>query len=183
MKTFRLCTLISLMIVITVGLCGCGSKVDSKLCGDWAYIHDDVTTILSIESNGKAVYKGLAYTVSADDQYIDFKGGNGDMKLRYEIEDDGILIYERTVYEYDGETAPDGLVGNWVATPEGWTFEFTDGGEFKEDGYFPGYYTVDEANQSAKLIYNDHFEDTTIYYTIDGNELLMEYPWKMVKTK
>ena len=172
------------MIAITVGLCGCGgSKVDSRLCGDWAYIHEDVKTILSIKSNGKAEYKGQQYTASADEEYIELKSGREDLKLRYVIENDGILVYETKAYEYDGEGTPDSIVGNWIAMPERWTFEFNDAGEFKEDGYFPGYYTVDEANHSVKLVYNDHFEDTTIYYTIDGNILTIEYPWKMVKTK
>jgi hypothetical protein len=58
---------------------------------------------------------------------------------------------------------------------------FTDKGTFLEDGYFPGYYTVDEANSTLKLVYNDQFEDTICYFRLEGDKLYIEYPWPMVK--
>ena len=39
----------------------------------------------------------------------------------------------------------------------------------------------EEGDSSFKLMYIDHFEDTVCYYTLDGNVLMVEYPWQMVK--
>ena len=103
--------------------------------------------------------------------------------LTKEPNGDKLYIYEQTTYKYDGEGEPEGLIGQWSCAEKKWKFEFTDDGTFMEDGYFPGYYIVDEAEGSFKLIYNDRFEDTVCYYNITGDELLLEYPWCMVKAK
>ncbi len=186
MKKFRLFSCIVFLMIFAMSMCGCGgSTVPEKLCGSWVYIHDEKDGVVSlvINSNGKATYKNKEYKVSAGNNYIEFKSKDDVMRLRYVSDDEGIYLYEQTTYDYQGTGEPEGIVGLWRAMPEKWTFEFVDNGEFKEDGYFPGHYELNEEEQTVKLIYNDHFEDTTVYYSISGKEMTIEYPWKMVKLK
>ena len=50
-----------------------------------------------------------------------------------------------------------------------------------EDGYFPGTYTVDEESGSFRLHYaGGQLDDTVCYFTLDGDALTVEYPWRMV---
>ncbi len=151
----------------------------------WAYIHEPGTEILRLENDGKAVYKGENYDYIKDEGFITLTDGQGrDLKMRYVEEEGSMLLYERTAYQYrevDG-VKRDGLIGLWEDEEEHWTYEFTAKGTFLEDKIFPGYYFVDEEAGTIKLVYNDHFEDTYVYYQIDGDELIIEYPWPMVRT-
>lgn len=176
--------LISLILFACLSFAGCG-KSDSPLVGKWSYIHDDVNTVLELKSNGKAVYEGKNFTYVTDDSFITLTDANGNKEqFRYLMEKDGFLFYKNTRYVNKDNENPSSLVGIWTGKEvDKWSFEFTANGEFKEDGYFPGEYVVDESNGSVKLIYNDHFEDTICYFIIEGNEMTMQYPWKMVKTK
>lgn len=163
---------------------GCGKKVDSPLIGDWAYIHDPATTIISLKNNGKAKYNNKKYTFTNDETYISLTSDNSEtVKFRYELTKDGFLMYQTTEYEYAGEGTPDSVIGSWINKSNKWSYEFTADGTFNEDGYFPGYYAVDESTSSIKLMYNDHFIDTTIYYHISGNTLTIDYPWTMVRAE
>ena len=69
------------------------------------------------------------------------------------------------------------------AFDEKYSYEFTEKGTFYEDQNFPGHYQVDESDHSIKLMYNDQFEDTYLYYSLDGDVLTIEYPWSMVPTE
>lgn len=169
-------TFLSLML-----LNGCGEKAAGPLDGDWAYIHEDNVTVLSINGS-KAEYDGYKFSCSVDDEYIHLKGNGKDQDFRYEMTNDGFLLYKKAVYEYSGEGTPESVIGTWE-NPNKWSYEFTEEGTFNEDGYFPGYYSVDEAAGTIKLVYNDHFVDTTIFYTLEGTTLTIDYPWEMVKTK
>lgn len=175
-------TLVCVLLLVLVTLAACGDD-NNKLNGKWAYVHDTETAILVLKSNGTAIYNNDKYSYTYDDSFITLKASDGkDLKLRYEFDGADMFLYQPTVYVYDSEEVPDGLPGVWKGKEvEGWEFEFTESGEFKEDGYFPGYYVDDPENSRAKLIYNDQFEDTMIYYSIEGNELTIEYPWRMVK--
>lgn len=178
MKKVRVLSIL-LLAALILTVTGCGNS-DATI-GKWAYIHDAETCALKIQSNGKLELDGNSYTYTKDDSSFsltDTNGSNTDMK--YVMEKDGMLIYKTTVYTCD-DAAPGSIIGVWKDATTKWSFEFTDGGEFKEDGYFPGLYRVDEAAGTVKLVYNDHFEDTLIYYTREGNSLIIEYPWKMVK--
>ncbi len=184
MKRFLLAVLTGMMLL----LAGCGgtaalSPQAQALQGKWAYIHDDQTTVLWLKENGTAVFHDKKYTYDCTDTTIVLTDGGKETALRYQWDGDDIYLYEQTIYTYDGTDTPDGLVGKWVSEENNWSFEFTKQGTFDEDGYFPGHYTVDEAEGTFKLMYNDPFEDTTCYYRIDGSNLLIEYPWHMVKAK
>ena len=93
------------------------------------------------------------------------------------------LLYETFVYEYTGEGEPSGVLGTWQEVNGNLSFEFTDKGTFREDYYSPGYYSVDEENGVIKLVYNDHYADTYIYYKLDGRFLTVDYPWPVVPTQ
>ena len=174
--------LIATILLVSVLLCGCGASANVKsIAGEWGYIHEPEKAALIIKDNGKTILDDVAYTADADDTYITLKASDGtEEKLRYVLDKDGMLLYKNTVYQFDGDN-PSSLVGTWKH--DKWSFEFTEDGTFYEDGYFPGYYVVDESNNTIKLVYNDHFEDAVIYYEIEGNELRLEYPWRMVKIK
>lgn len=168
-------------------LAGCGPKADlsapaQTLCGKWAYIHDETTTVLQLKDDGKAVFHEEKYTWDCDGEFISLTDNKGTATaLRYAWDDQDIYLYEQTIYTCQG--THDGLIGKWVSEKDHWSFEFTTNGTFDEDGYFPGHYSVDEAAGTFRLAYNDPFEDTTCYYQINGDELLVEYPWHMVSAK
>lgn len=184
MNKRRIAASLCAFAILVVGLAGCGSKVTSKLDGKWSYIYDTEKTALKI-SGDKAVLDGKSYEYSLDDEKIYLKDSKGyTAGLSYkEAGEDGIYLYKEATYEYQGDGSPDGILGIWVDVSNGNSnFEFTSQGTFKEDSYIPGYYTVDEANGSISFVYNDHYEDTTIYYTTKDNYLIVEYPWPMVRT-
>ena len=164
-------------------LSACGKKVEGAFIGDWAYVHETTKTVLALNDNGKAEYLGDSYKYTADDDFLYLESSKENIKLRYRMDGEKLYIYQTTEYTYDGEGNPSDIIGNWVCTEKKWSFEFTEEGTFKEDGYFPGYYTVDEEAGTVKLIYNDHFEDTSFYYVLDGNKLTIEYPWETVRTQ
>lgn len=175
---------VSLLLIVSIlSLCliGCGKKSDSKQVGKWAYIHDTETAVLILKEDCSAIFKGKSYSFEDDGSYLTLKASNEELKMKYEMVNGDMYLYETNVYTYVGDGTPDGLVGVWRNAPNKWEFEFTDKGTFKEDTYFPGYYTVNEENSSIKLVYNDHFEDTIILYSINGNELTIQYPWRMVR--
>lgn len=176
MRSKKSVTLLCILSVSASLLFGCGEK--GPLDGKWAYIHDTENAALEISTN-KTVLDGTKYSSSYDNEFITLKDSNGEeKKLRYEMDEKGIYLYKPAEYKLSGEA--DGLTGLWE-NPLGWSFEFTDKGTFIEDAQFPGYYTYNEADGSVKLVYNDHFEDTTIYVHIDGDVLNIEYPWRMVR--
>lgn len=183
MRTKKIVSALSLVLLTAMMFTGCGSKVEGPFIGDWAYVHDSTETVLSLQSNGKAKYQGNDYKYTTDNDYIYLKSSKGEEKIRYKMDGEKLYIYLTTEYTYDGEGTPDGIVGNWVCTPKKWSFEFTDQGTFKEDGYFPGYYSVDTEAKTVKLVYNDHFEDTVFYFEQEGNTLTVEYPWETVHTQ
>ena len=150
----------------------------------WAYNHEPEKEILRLREDGTALFKGTEYSYSKDDQFITMTDDkNQSLKLRYKMTKEGMYLYEQTTYHFNGEGEPEGLLGVWVGGPEDrLSYEFTSSGTFREDGYFPGHYLADPEAGTIKLMYNDHFEDTYIYYTLNGKELFVEYPWPLVTT-
>lgn len=153
------------------------------ICGSWGYIYDKETAVAVFYENGTARYEGKDYSYVNDNQFIWLKDAGGEMIcLRYIPDDEGIYLFKSTTYTFSGEGKPNGLVGEWSCTEKNWSFTFTNTGTFLEDGYFPGSYTVDSEKSTFSLMYKDDFEDTTCYFQLDGNQLIIEYPWRMVKT-
>lgn len=184
MKKKSLFSILAVLLLICSFISGCGAKVESPILGKWAYIHDDTTLILQLKDNGDAIFKNEKYKFTDENGFLILKAsGKEDLKLRYTIDGEDILLFEHEDLYYQGEGAPEGLIGLWRNEETKWSMEFSEEGTFLEETFFPGYYTVDEANSSFKLMYTDNFEDTTCYYEIDGNTLHLEYPWKLVRMK
>ncbi|MCR5106762.1 MAG: DUF4923 family protein [Lachnospiraceae bacterium] len=182
----KLAALALIAVMITGCLSGC-SGYDGPLKGDWSYIHDKETTVLSIDQKGKATYKDQKYKCTPDDEFINLSGNGENLKLRYELNDDGFYLYEGEIYNKKSEGEDSSLTGTWIKKDNNWAFEFDENGVFKEgveEVSFSGHYTVDEDNKIITLQYDDRleFDDTKLYYELDGNELHIEYPTQMVVT-
>lgn len=189
--------LLSVMLIMLITGCA-GAKegrrlsdTEKELCGSWAYIHDTETAVLVFKEDGSAKYKKKNYDFSCEDGRIVLSSdGEEKYRLRYLLADDAMYFFEQEIYERTDEAPAAGdtytqpgreLIGMWRNTENKWSFQFTEEGTFNEDGYFPGHFWVDEEAGTFKLAYNDHFEDTTCYYTVDGDRLTIEYPWPMVR--
>ena len=175
MKKNKASVLAAALIMATALFTGCGSETQR-----WAYNHEPEKEIISLSDNGKAVYKGNSYTYSQDDSFINLKAKDGtQLSLRYVMEGDSMILYEKSVYQFQGDGEPDGIVGLWTQD-NGWLYQFTEDGKFSEENIFYGYYSVDEENHSIKLMYEDPIPDAILYYSLDGRELTVDYPWPMV---
>lgn len=155
---------------------------DDPSAEHWAYIHDPSVEVLRIGEDGQAVYKGQKYKCEKDDTYITLTDDEGQtQKLRYEMKKDKMLLYETTVYHYVSGKSSDQLIGLWQGGEgDRLSYEFTEKGTYLEDGVFPGHYLLDEEKGTIKLAYNDHFEDTYLYYKLEDGKLTIEYPWPMI---
>lgn len=181
MRVKRNITILIAMALMVLSLVGCSQKIEGPFIGSWSYIHDEENIALLLKDNGKAVLDGIDYTYTVSEPYLVFKSKDGtETKMRYVMDDEEMIFYKPNVYEFSGEGKPEGLVGVWKDPKDKWSFEFTAEGTFMEDGYFPGYF-IDNGDGSIKMVYNDQFPDATMYYSIEGNELLVEYPWTMIK--
>ena len=176
-------------VVVLMLLTACSKKERVALseeavdiCGSWAYIHDKETAIAVFREDGTAQYEGKDYTFDCDSMFIKLTNKDSEtIQLRYALDDEGMYLYSNNTYIYSGDSKPDGLVGEWTCAENNWTYSFSEAGTFLEDGYFPGYYTIDNENSTFKLVYNDQFEDTICYFQMDDNKLHIEYPWRMVE--
>ena len=154
----------------------------------WAPIYEETKESLSFGTDGSITYKNEKFdSYTVDDNFITLKGEK-ELKLRYVMKQKKMLLYDAKPYKfvkvagtYDG-IVEGSLVGLW-RYDNNYSYEFTDKGTFYEDGNFPGHYSVNEEDHSIKLMYNDHFEDIFLYYSLDGDILTIEYPWSMVPTK
>jgi hypothetical protein len=180
--------LVIMLMLLMMTACGKSKNDDAisdetkAVCGSWAYIHDKETAIAVFHKDGTAEYEDEDYTFECDSQYIKLKSSDGETKqLRYQLDDEGMYLFSNNTYTYSGEGVPTGLIGKWECKEKNWSYEFTESGTFLEDGFFPGYYTVDDQNSTFKLVYNDQFEDTVCYFSLEGDKLRIEYPWRMVK--
>lgn len=188
-KTKFYLTLFAVMFMILL-MTACGKNVNDTaksdevlgICGSWAYIHDKEVAIAVFREDGIAQYEGKDYSFECDSQFIKLNDTDGEtLQLRYVLDDEGMYLYSQNTYTLCGEGEPYDLVGEWSCPEKNWSYFFTETGTFMEDGYFPGYYTVDNENSTFKLVYNDQFEDTVCYFRLEDNKLHIEYPWRMVR--
>ena len=183
-----------LVLVTVVLLTGCG-KAES-----WAYNFDKTKEILRLNTDGTAVYqekvfvegvqktKEKKYTsYKKDDSFITLTGEDGDLKIRYKTTDDGIILYEKSTYRYtpsENYVRGDSIVGVWTSTGTDRLFyEFSETGNFLEDGLFVGEYELDSEAGTVTLNYYDDVPSAMFYFTIQGDEMTVEYPWDMVPTE
>ena len=185
MNARRFTALLIALLMLAVPLSACGSSLspqEQELVGRWAFNHDPETPVIEFRSDGTATYEAHDYRFSADGDFLVLTDGTGpELRLRCRPNEDGLLLYLST--EYLCQETPDGLVGLWLCAPNNWSFEFSASGAFLEDQSFLGTYDVDEQNSSFTLHYLEDFADTVCYYQLDGDRLLVDYPWQLVKMK
>lgn len=165
-------------LTILLMMSGCGKEKSGPYEGKWAYNHDTEKTALKIDPEGQAKLDGEKYSYTEDGNALVLQNEKGD-KVRVVFKDgnDEIFVYKPITYVPEGTC--DGLVGVWKSGRN--SFEFSGNGTFREDGYFPGYYTVDTEKSEITLVYNDMFEDTVIPFKLTDKGLFIEYPWVMVR--
>ena len=173
----RKLTLVLLISGTFILLTGCRKKMES-----WAYDYEPGTEVIALYQNEYGVYKGERYDYEKDDKYITFKKGSEEIKLRYMMDGDKMLLYETSVYTAAEDVKPGSIVGTWLQE-NGWSYIFSETGEFSEEGIFFGHYSVDETNGTIKLMYEDPVPDIYLYYKLDGNSLTIDYPWPMTHTE
>ncbi len=166
-------------VLIILCLCSCDKK--SNTLESWAYNYEPAAEALKLCDDGTAVFDGTAYTYTKDDSHIILTDSSGQVQnMRYVTDGDGIVIYKIKTYVPAADFEHNGVIGIWYENNS--SFQFTDKGTFLEDNVFPGHYFVNEEQGTITLCYNDPFEDTVFYYSLDGDNLRIEYPWPMVKT-
>ncbi len=177
MKKFMIdkCAMGIAVIVLGIFLSGCGDRTEK-----WAYVHDPLEEVISLSEDGSCTYKGNRYTYTMNDTFINLKGEDGSVtSLRYEMNGEQMTLYEESTYSLEGEDT-DSIVGVWKQD-NGWSYQFTENGEFSEENIFHGHYLLDEKNGCIKLMYDDPIEDAYLYYVLNGDELTVAYPWPMVR--
>ena len=153
----------------------------SPLEGAWAYAHDPKTPILTVKSDGTAVYFGKQYGWEDIGGFLSLSGEEGNAFLRYHVTDQAVYIYPETVFEKTGHPELEGLFGVWQGVNSGSSFAFTPDGYFLEDGAFTGQYTVDADAGTFLLNYGGVFADTLCYYTLrEDGCLVVAYPYDVV---
>ena len=170
--------LAAVLLLLMLTVTGCGGTAES-----WAYDYEPATEILNLGGNGKAVYKGEKYSKYVKDgEFITLSGKDGELKIRYEMDKDNMILYEESTYTRSGDEGSSGVIGKWTQD-NGWAFSFDANGQFVEDGFFGGHYSVNEENGTIKLMYSDPIPDAILYYSLEGDRLTIAYPWTLVKTE
>lgn len=178
------------LISLTLAVCATGCKksdiqqndYEKKLLGKWAYVHDTKETVAEFKKDGSAKFEGEKYQYTCDEQFISLTDDKEETKkLRYQFDGEKVYVYIQSTYTRQPQIPGDTIVGLWKCEEKGWTFEFSNKGTFMEDGALTGYYTVDEEAGTVKLVYGEALEDTVFYYSLDGDELHIEYPWLMLR--
>ena len=176
MKNPRFSAVVIAAVLALNILCGCGGKAQH-----WAYNHEPDKEVLTLYDNGRAVFEDSECTYVKDASFITLTGKDGKATShRYEQNGDELVFYKAAVYNRESGSKDDGIIGKWVQDNGRNLFEFTKEGQFNEDGYFYGHYTVKENEGTIKLMYVDPLQDTLLYYRLDGDTMIIEYPWTLV---
>ncbi len=165
---------------LTIGESSC------PILGSWSFYPEGNTLDLVIDPNGSALYQGMIGSWwENEDGTITIAPVNGnETVLRYEQGETGWIVYPRTEYMRSETANPDGIVGTWYVpeTPRV-SFVFNEDGTFAEDTAFSGTYTVDEENGTIRLDYGGFFDPVVCRFSMDGDRLVVEYPWTLYPVK
>ena len=165
---------------LTIGESSC------PILGSWSFYPEGNTLDLVIDPNGSALYQGMIGSWHEnEDGTITIATLNGkETVLRYEQTETGWIVYPRTEYMRSETANPDGIVGTWYVpeTPRV-SFVFNEDGTFAEDTAFSGTYTVDEENGTIRLDYGGFFDPVVCRFSMDGDRLVVEYPWTLYPVK
>ncbi len=153
--------------------------------GQWAVTSDAAAPILQLNEDGTALYDGSQYAWEDDGQFLLLKGDQEEvLHLRYQVTEKAPWIFKPMNYTRKEGTTGEGIRGVWnLDGSDMGFFEFSDKGTFLEDGLFDGTYKVDYEAGSFTLVYTKYLDDTVCYFTIDGDRMIVEYPWMLVEWK
>ncbi len=176
-KTISVLTAFALTAVILVA--GCSKKTpDNDYVGKWRYSYDTNKVSMKIENGGKASLDGEKYSYTEKDDGLVLENERGDVvKVRFKDNNENIYVYKSMNFAPKGST--EGLYGEWECGNN--SFVFTKDGMFLEDGYFPGYFVINEEASSVILVYIDQFETTAVPFRLEEDRLIIDYPWEMMK--
>lgn len=152
--------------------------------GEWAYEYYPALSVLTLREDGTALYGGeelrwedlgdtLLMTDAAGEQY----------GLRYEPAANGLILYLPSLFERISEIGGEGeVIGTWKAPePSKSSYVFMEDGRFIEDGVFTGTWTEEKEIRRITLHYGQDFKDTVIYYDFSEGQLVVAYPWTVVR--
>lgn len=155
------------------------------LIGEWAFDYEPETTVLKVDADGTAWYKGTEYRWEDQGTSLKLTDAEGKItSLRYTVTEEKKVIYPQTRYQRGKEVeGQGGLIGIWEGVDDKSNFVFTPAGYFLEDSSFTGNFMFNSEEGTFLLHYGDVFDDTTCYYSIQDEILTVEYPWTIVEKK
>ena len=182
MNVKKVLALFLVLVFCTMAFAGC--EKSKKVVEQWAYPHDEEKAILSFYKDGSAEFDGKSYKrYEIANNVITLFGDNDEkVEMTYVDQDDKRFLFRTMIYHYNKDYGSDSskVQGVWE-TDDNFSFEFTEKGTFLEDGVLPGYYYVDEEKGTITLMYNDPIDDTVIYYSLENGDMIVEYPWPLIK--
>ena len=176
-----------LCLLLTVGCvffaAACGAEESCPLLGDWAFDYEPEVSVLTVNSDGTAVWNGGDYTWEDDGAFLLLTDPRGEtVSLRYRAEEDRVQIFLTGTYTRTAKDKDEEIFGAWKKDGSyGSAFVFEKDMRFMEDGTFVGTFEVDTEAGTFTLKYQPAiFEDTTCYFTWEGDRMTVEYPWTVV---
>lgn len=179
-----LCAAALALVLAAPGACGAEEAPAVKFPeGDWAFNYEPTVSALQVREDGTAVFRGAEYTLADDGEFLTLTDGETELRFRYQVTEEKLLLYMPQEYTRAKEYPGQGLTGAWIGKEsEGTTFIFREDYRFLEDGTFTGAYQVDPEKGTVLLTYIKYFDDTLCYFSLEGEDgLTVEYPWPMVE--
>lgn len=158
---------------------------ETALVGEWVCRDETKITVITLNENGSAVYGGLALSWRNADGALLLTDGTGEtIRIIYEETENGLTAWLPTRFTRISEIGKGGeITGTWKADGKSdSSFVFTEDSRFLEDGVFTGSFVQDSESGKITLKYvMGMFEDTVIYYSFDGDAMVISYPWQLVR--
>lgn len=162
----------------------CGAEESCPLLGDWAFDYEPSVSVLTVREDGTALWNGAEYAWEDDGTFLLLKNKEGEeASLRYLADGERVRIFLAGTYTRTAKDKDEEIFGAWVKDNSyGSSFIFEKDMRFMEDGTFIGTFQVDDETGTFTLKYQPAiFEDTTCYFTWEGDRMTVEYPWTVVQ--
>ena len=179
-----------LFLLILVGCvsvaAGCPAEETCPLLGDWAFDYEPSASVLTVKEDGTALWNGADCTWEDDGTFLLLKDQAGELiSLRYLADEGRVRIFLTGSYTRTAKDKDEEIFGAWKKDGSyGSSFVFEKDMRFMEDGAFVGTFAVDDEAGTFTLKYQPSiFEDTTCYFTWEGDHMTVEYPWTIVSTQ
>lgn len=185
MKFQRMIRYTTLILLALCLVTAAAAETVTGLAGEWVYRDIPDVTVLTLNEDGTAYYAGTDLTWLDEGLDILLTDSEGAVfQLVYAIEGANMVVWLPSVYTRDAETGEAGsIVGTWKVGGDSLSsFVFREDGQFAEDDVFAGNYVIDPENGRITLQYQDgFFKDTVMLYALEGDTLLIEYPWVLTR--